>query len=82
MIEWFATLTDNFKEKANYCSINIVQNEWFEDTYNFNQLSCQKSLLEKNYYAYRAKKWIEENNMEGGSVLTRMFNKVFCSFCS
>ena len=80
MIEFFHLLTENVREKTNYCSINIYQNELCEDRYNFNQLSCRKSVLEKNYYGYQAKKQWEESQKKKVAGVTGFFNKVFCSF--
>jgi hypothetical protein len=81
MIEFFFLLTDNARERANYCSINIYQNQICEDRYNFGQYSCRNTILEKNYYAYQAKNRWAQNKASKDAGISGFFNKIFCGFC-
>ena len=41
-----------------------------------------KSVLEKNYYAYQAKRHWEEKQKQKESGVSGFFNKIFCNFCT
>ena len=80
MIEWMMKSLGHPVQKSEYCAINILEDELWEDDQC--RIVHQRQFLEKNLLGYKEKKFydrapvVEERGIIGG-----FFNSMFCGKC-